>query len=92
MNIKTVKEIIEELKNDKEFDDCKIRVISMNIDLNWEGKLEKMDEIRIANNDMTEDQIEKLKNRRMRTAERILSRKCSDIYISDDKKDVRLFV
>lgn len=92
MNIKTVKEIIEELKNDKEFDDCKIRVISMNIDLNWEGKLEKMDEIRIANNDMTEDQIEKLKNRRMKTAERILSRKCSDVYISDDKKDVRLFV
>ena len=92
MNIKTVKEIIEELKNDKEFDECKIRVISMNIDLNWEGKLEKMDEIRIANNDMTEDQIEKLKNRRMRTAERILSRKCSDVYISDDKKDIRLFV
>lgn len=89
---KTVKEIIEEIKNDTEFDGCKIRVLSMNIELNWEGKLEKIDEIRIASGEMSEEQIEKLKNRKIRTAERILSRKCSEMYISKDKKDVRLFV
>ena len=89
---KTVKEIIEEIKNDTEFDGYKIRVLSMNIELNWEGKLEKIDEIRIASGEMSEEQIEKLKNRKIRTAERILSRKCYEMYISKDKKDIRLFV
>lgn len=89
---KTLKEVIEDVKNDPELKGCKIRVFSMNIELNWEGKLEKIDEIRIASGEMSEEQIEKLKNRKIRTAERILSRKCSEMYISKDKKDVRLFV